>query len=313
MYFTEDQLQNFVKPISDSEDKKCENALKIVSNALANAGYKVDDSDFNGYFSRKASKDTKQLKLFVQGSYANDTNIKLDSDVDVAVIIEEFFHVKYREGVTDSNYGFHDAPQPSSVKDEIFAVLNSYTGGHAKRGNKSIKIKGNTYRNDIDVVPCNRYRDYSNDYNNNPDNYEPGIQIKADDGDVIINYPEQHILKGKQKNKDTNYYYKKMVRIIKNIRNIMEEYRYTSAYNMSSFGLESLIYNIPNNVFLQYTTLRYIFDDIVQHLYKNINSLQTYKEANGIKPLCDDYNSQQNYKLFIADLKIFYEYNIKEN
>ena len=77
----------------------------------------------------------------------------------------------------------------------------------------------------------------------NPDNYIGGIVIKADDGEEIINYPEQHIANGRKKNNNTNYYYKKMVRMLKKMRYLMNDNKYSSANNVSSFGLESLLWN----------------------------------------------------------------------
>ena len=73
-------------------------------------------------------------------------------------------------------------------------ALNQHFGYHGvERHAKSIKVPGNTYRVDADVVPAYRYRDYSNDWNNNPENYVGGIEIRPDSGGRIINYPEQHI------------------------------------------------------------------------------------------------------------------------
>lgn len=97
---------------------------------------------------------------------------------------------------------------------------------YVQRKNKSIKINDNSYRKDADSVPCIRYRDYSNDYVVHSDNYIGGIIIQADDGTEIFNYPEQHIKNGVDKNKTTNFYFKKMIRIAKEIRYQMDEYGY---------------------------------------------------------------------------------------
>lgn len=254
---------------------------------------------------------SRNIKLFIQGSYANNTNVRTESDVDVAVIQEEIFQTIYREGVTHKDYKFAIAPTPSKLfKDEVQECLENKFGRDVERKNKSIKVNGNTYRKDADAVPCMRYRDYRQDYLNNTSNYIGGIVIESDEGERIINYPEQHIYNGKKKNNETNHYYKKMVRIIKKMRYLMEEYSYTSAQNVSSFGLESLLWNIPNSIFTKYSTYRYVFEEIVNYIYNNVNCLYDYKEANGIKPLCPNQSDIENYKKFIIDLKIFYQYDI---
>lgn len=138
-------------------------------------------------------------------------------------------------------------------------------GSSVERKNKSIKIYGNTYRKDADTVPCRRYRDYRNDYRKDASNYIHGIVITPDYGNRIINYPEQHIANGRRKNNDTNRYYKKMVRIIKKMRYLMRECGYTEAEQVSSFGLESLLWNLPDDLFMRYSTFRYEFGEIVEY------------------------------------------------
>ena len=154
-----------------------------------------------------------------------------------------------------------------------------------------------------------RYRDYRNDYNKDADNYIPGIVIKPDSGYRIINYPEQHIENGKKKNLSTNYYYKKMVRIIKKIRYLMEDYEYMEASSVSSFGLESLLWNLPDTIFMKYSIYRYEFGEIVDYLYEHKSEIEKYKEANGIKKLCPTVQDVQKYIAFIDKLKEFYNYD----
>ena len=44
---------------------------------------------------------------------------------------------------------------------------------------------------------------------------------------------------------------------------------YSSANNVSSFGLESLLWNIPNEVFTKYYSLGFVFSEVIDYLYKN--------------------------------------------
>ncbi len=180
-----------------------------------------------------------------------------------------------------------------------------------ERKNKSIKIHGNSYRKDADSVPALRYRDYSYDYRFDPENYVGGILIKADDGTEVINYPEQHIKNGIDKNKRTNLYFKKMVRIAKEMRYQMQDEGYEFAQKASSFGIECLLYNVPDEIFAKYDYYKYIFDDIVEFLYDNKHSINSFVEVNGIKKLCYDSDDREKiYKGFIDDLKGFYSYEI---
>lgn len=319
MKFSEDKLKLFAAPLSESEDQKCKNAIGMIRDALKGLGFTDDNKAISRLYEDTYSYSlemrslygSRQIKIFIQGSYANNTNVRTQSDVDIAIVQEEQFQTEYRAGITDANYGFSTAPTPvKTFKDEVQECLKEKFGNDVVRQNKSIKVNGNTYRKDADTVPCLRYRDYRQDYNNNSNNFIGGIVIKADDGTRIINFPEQHIANGKKKNSETNSYYKKMVRIIKNIRYLMEDNRYVSAQNVSSFGLESLLWNIPNEIFLKYNPIyRYTFDEIVKYLKSHITDICQYKEANGIKKLCPTQADTENYIGFINDLSNFYEYD----
>ncbi|MBH9968634.1 nucleotidyltransferase domain-containing protein [[Bacillus] enclensis] len=319
MKFTESMLNSYAQPLSQTEDQQCKNAINMVVNALKPLGFKEKRikvepmyTDTYSYYQELESEyGSRRIKVFMQGSYANNTNVRTQSDVDIAVVEEDIFQTQYRVGVSDSDYGFTKAAtRPKSFKDEVEDALKESFGSDVQRANKSIKINGNTYRKDADGVPCRRYKNYSNDYNNNPENFTGGIVITADTGERIINYPEQHIKNGKEKNVATNYYYKKMVRIMKKMRYLMKENGINEANGVSSFALESLLWNIPNDKYLEYKDFRnvFMFDMLITHLKNNKHLLSSYKEANGIKLLCPTPSDINNMDLFINALKEFYEY-----
>lgn len=319
MKFTEERLRLFAAPLSETEDKKCKNAIGMVRDALKVLGFTDDSKPISKIYSdtyaysieMRSTLGFRKVKLFIQGSYANNTNVRTQSDVDIAVVQEETFQPEYRPGISGKDYSFSIASTPmKSFKDEVEEALVNKFGKDVERKNKSIKIHGNTYRKDADSVPCMRYRDYRIDYNNDANNYIGGIYINADDGTRIINYPEQHIENGRKKNTDTSHYYKKMVRIIKNMRYLMEDSGYNSAYNISSFGLESLLWNIPNDYFGTYSIYRFSFDEIIKYLINHDYEIFLFKEANGIKALCSTQSDAEKYKKFMTDLNNFYEYDI---
>ncbi len=261
---------------------------------------------------------SRKVRLFIQGSYANNTNVRTQSDVDIAVVQEEVFTTEYRASTSiypqsDTDYGFCTvAPAAKTFKDEVQECLERKFGSDVERKNKSIKIHGNTYRKDADSVPCRRYRDYRSDYRKDVNNYIPGIVIIPDHGSRIINYPEQHIANGRKKNNNTNRYYKKMVRVIKKMRYLMCDYGYAEAERVSSFGLESLLWNLPDWLFMKYSIYRYEFGEIVEYLYNHKDEIVSFKEANGIKDLCPTTEDTKNYKNFVDKLFEFYEYDIQE-
>lgn len=321
MKYTEEQVKKMASPISQSEDEKCKNAIKMVRDAMKKLNYTDDGNEIHTFLSETYSYaldmrqqfSDKKITLLVQGSYANKTNIPSESDVDVAVILESTFTTEYRSGVTRENYGFTEGTfSAEDLKDEVLKALNQHFGYQGvERHDKCIKVIGNTYRVDADVVPAYRYRDYTKDFSNDPNHYDGGIEIRPDSGGRIINYPEQHIKLDIAKNKVTKYNFKQCVRIIKNMREIMKDNGYTVSSKLSSFGLESLLWNVEVSAYTKYASvLRYTFDEVVTFLKNDSKNFGGYLEANGIKPLFTDETTKLAYTKFISDLDSFYDYDI---
>ena len=328
MKFTEAMLEEYSQPLSATEEQHCKNAIRMVSNSLKKLGFTDDGKEIRAMYPDTYSYsiqlrniyENRQIKLLVQGSYANNTNVRTQSDVDIAVIQEDVFNTEYRTygnpPQTDANYHFDRITYPpKNFKDEVQACLEEDFGTDVERKNKSIKIHGNTYRKDTDTVPCRRYRDYRNDYFNDVNNFVGGIIIFPDNGSYIINYPEQHIKNGREKNINTHQYYKKFVRIMKKMRYLMEEDEKVvfrrAAEGVSSFKLESLLWNIEDQWYLdncgRYSKV-YAFKLMVGYLILHENDFASYKEANGIKPLCEDDVAYQRLCSFIDALYGFYSY-----
>lgn len=94
MKFTEDRLKLYAAPLSDTENEKCLHAIKEIRDALKDLGYYSTtdtvtplESDTYSYFtSLKRYQSTDEIQIFIQGSYANNTCVRGDSDVDIAIV-----------------------------------------------------------------------------------------------------------------------------------------------------------------------------------------------------------------------------------
>lgn len=314
MKFKESTLKLYAASLSDSENAKCKNTIEAIRDALSDLGYTDDqkgisllERDTLSYaVSMRNKYSEERIHIFIQGSYANNTCVRNESDVDIAVVREDLF--EYAFGTTFSNPTLKEVKAAKELKDAVERVLKNRFPYQVHRGNKSIKVGGNTYRKHADVVPClslhyhNRY--HLKDYQT----YQDGVVIFADDGSVVRNFPKQHIANGRKKNTNTNYYYKKMVRIMKKMRHLMSDYGYSSADKVSSFGVESLLWNIPDLYFTKWNTYGYEFEELIQYLYNNRGILPNCLEANGIKALCPTQVEVTAYTNFINDLKAFFEF-----
>lgn len=328
MKFTEQYLQSLGAPLSKTAEERCKEALNNVTSALKGIGYTSNEmrvlQEGSLSFAVEMQRDYsgRKIKMFTQGSYANDTNITKTSDVDIAIVLESTFTMKsprilLNESIEQVRMRYNFSASNDTVgqlKDDVEDALCRYFGTtYVQRKNKSVKVIGNSVRTDCDTVPAMRDRDYSADTSINEANYVGGIQIVADDGEVIINYPEQHIRNGVKKNSETQYNFKKCVRVVKNIREIMREYGYSISDSITSFGLESLLWNATNGSYNKYpSVLRYTFDEVLINLFERKDYWDTFTEVNGIKKLFITNSIKDSYIIFINDLRRFYEYDIKE-
>ena len=329
MTYTNNILESYAQPLSATENQLCKNAILMVSDALKTLGFSTGgielsplyEDTYSYHLRMTNSQNSIVIRLLLQGSYANNTNVRSHSDVDIAVIREDQFKAEYR---TDSNYpqsndDYHFTSVDNDMcdfKDKVQEALEYKFKDDVERKNKSIKVHGNTYRKDSDVVPCLRYRDYRRDYSKDPDNFIGGIRIFADDGSIITNYPEQHIENGRIKNTNTHHYFKKYVRVIKGVRYDMLDaqnpYIVSIADGVSSFMLESLLWNISDAWYLSICpNYSYVnsFSLLIDELLKRKYEYSSYREINNIKPLCENDDAKNRLIKFVETLKAIYRFS----
>lgn len=268
----EETFRSWARPPSQTEDERCGNAESVIQNAI------------RGY----APFSTKNIRVFSQGSYRNGTNIKINSDVDVCVLCMDFCFSALEEGVTDADTKLVDASYTyQDFKDEVEKALRGYLGYAAvTRGNKAFDLHENSYRVDADVVPTFEHRHFYRRPSGEV-TYISGAELHPDKGGRIINWPEQNYRNGTDKNQATGERFKKMVRILKRLREEMVDVGASEAEPIPSYLLECLVWNVPNNCF---GNGRYT-DDLRQaliHLYNETKievNCSKWCEINGIKYL----------------------------
>jgi hypothetical protein len=198
---------------------------------------------------------SRNIEVLGQGSYRNNTNVRLDSDVDVCVRCFDTVYQDYTfaPGASDVEAGLSPATYSHrAFKDELEGAMRAYFGsGEVTRGNKVILIHENTYRISADVAPTFERRRY----HRNAQGalwYESGTMLLLDRGGAIENWPHQHYDSGVAKNARTSKRFKAIVRIIKRLRNLMQEAG-TFVGPAPSYLLECLVWNAPDSCFAHAT------------------------------------------------------------
>lgn len=259
--YSHEQLCSLSKPASDTEEEKLENAKNAIVKALEN----------------NTKLDSKSYEIFGQGSYENNTNVRNNSDVDINVCYIGGFYFDIPEGKNRSDYGLTNSCQYSfaKYKDDIENILVQKFGrNQVVRKNKCLHIKPNTYHSEIDVVPTWIYRKYFQD-----GTYREGVCLYADNGEKIVNYPKQHKKNGIEKNISTSKRYKSLVRIIKNLSIKMEDSKFYSNNNITSFLIECLTYNYPNAKLASNGTLDWnrIIKDYIYFFWNKAKNTQEWE------------------------------------
>lgn len=264
-------LANSTGPASTTEEEDRDRTERRIRQAV------LADSRLSG-----------NVRIFVKGSYATNTNVRRDSDVDIAVewtdwaYIEKAFQAKDLSwsalGVPTTDRG----PTPSEFRGWIEQTLYAaFSASAVNPGNKAIRVDGSSSTLDADVVPCFRYKRYDG-----LGAVHTGIRLHARDGSQVVNWPEQNRINGNSKNQATQRYFKRMVRAFKRLENDMLEKRLLST-EIPGFLIECMLWNCPDNYFTALPTYKETAEALLRFLWNGLykEDHQKWGEVNELKYL----------------------------
>lgn len=196
----------------------------------------------------------RDYKVFLQGSYGNDTNIYAESDVDVVIQCNDTYFSDLSDLSTDEQAAYERARVPASYsydqyKQDVFNALWAKFGSDAKSGDKAIAIAANGNRRKADVIAAMQFRRYKRFNGAHDASYDEGICFFNSRGERIANYPKQHSANLTSKHQGSGQWLKPMVRILKNMRSKLVRDGKLSDKTAPSYYLEGLLYNVPNGKF----------------------------------------------------------------
>jgi tRNA nucleotidyltransferase (CCA-adding enzyme) len=218
----------------------------------------------------------RDYDVYLQGSYANSTNIRADSDVDIVVQLNSTFTSDTSRLNLQEQLVYNAAfPAPATYRllnfrADVMSALIAYFGQSTVRSGRScIKLAGNASRVNADVVSCIQHRKFQSFNALWPNNFIEGMRFcRFDTGVEIINYPKIHIQNGEAKNATyrTAGKYKHLVRILKNIRRKLIEDGGLNPGIAPSYFMECAVYDVPDDHFDgdYQTSLSHIFDHLLQ-------------------------------------------------
>lgn len=196
----------------------------------------------------------RPYRVYAKGSYVNNTNVRLNFDVDIAVEYEGYFYSdlifdlqgqdKSVVGVSSSS----DTYTTDEFKADILGALHDAYGKSAvSSGNIAYRVRENKTTLPADVVPSWQYRRYDRIENGAPV-YQLGSCVFPESGGRKVNYPSQQLHNGRQKTQVTGRRYKRMVRALKKLQTKLVEEGLLNE-ELASYLVECIVYNVPNDHF----------------------------------------------------------------
>jgi hypothetical protein len=258
----EDRLASWTKPAFGNEEDRAEYTEAAIRDA-------VREHDFLR---------TLPLNVFSKGSYKNNTNVRRDSDVDVAVEYRGIMYPTYGDDVdseaVDRAHGLEPYSGPlltssgsldvARFKSALHDALAGAFGAAAvTRHNKVFTVRESTRSLASDVVPCATHRHY---WGPGFGQWVEGIRLLPDRPSTPVeNYPEQQYKNGVRKNNNTGRRYKRVVRILKNLENQLVSDHVIS--ELPGYLIECLTYQAPVPCFNASTWAARV-RNVLDHLWK---------------------------------------------
>jgi hypothetical protein len=278
----EELLKRWIKPSSDNEVEQQERAVRMVREA-------IEASDLAG----------TNLRIYAKGSYANNTNVRRDSDVDVGVDCHECMYFDSFPDVVPAvakpayQGPWNGLAWRTAVEKAMVAKFGSSTKTSGSTAIYIPPVEGS--RPSIDVVPGYHFRKYRNASGTS---WFDGSKVFKKGGGFIINWPQQQLENGRAKNDATNKRYKAFVRALKNAENQLV--KNGTITPKPSFLMEVLVYNVTNGTMVG-GTLSSDFRSTLIELWSGLGNQSIYKEW--IEPSKRKYAFHDSQKWTVADAK----------
>jgi len=214
-----------------------------------------------------------RLSVYAKGSYANNTNVRTDSDVDISVQCHEVeYWGEAVPGARPPSPSYSGIWTPAKLRSELAAALASKFPNQVDgTGSTAFRIHSTSSRVDADVVPCFDYRYYFAGGGS-----RAGTKIFKASGTSLENWPAQHLENGTEKNTATGTAFKKVVRILKRTENAMVEAKVSKA--LASYLVECLVYNCPNPIFAR-SSWTDVVSGILVHVWEGLEGAEPAEES----------------------------------
>ena len=235
-----DTFTRWSKPASDNEEAMAERAANMIRTAVRG------HAAFAG----------RNIDVYGTGSYRNNTNVRSESDIDVAVVCRDSVFYELPPSLAPATVGFN-GPAPygfEAFRADLEAALRAKFGSATVAADKTFNVPENTYRLEADVTPFFEFQRYTGGRDANLRwVFDEGVKSVSRRGETFINWHDDHYRQGVARNDQTRLRFKRVARILKNVKCDMAERGSEDARaavaKVPSFLVECLVFNAPDTCF----------------------------------------------------------------
>ncbi len=224
-------LSQWIKPSSEDEQVQQDRAQRMVTDAV------------NGH----APLMSASLKVYVKGSYANNTNVRRDSDVDIVVqcrVCQYYDHMPGKQLALPVLSAYTGEWTKEKLRGEVTTALTRAFGSSDVEASGKLALVVAAIpasRPSIDIVPSFDYRLYSDAQRSS---WRDGNCVWPTSGAKVVNWPDQQLNNGRAKNTRTGGRYKYFARALKNAENVLVKGGTIEA--KPSYLMECLAWNVAD-------------------------------------------------------------------
>lgn len=257
-----DLLSSWIQPSSQDEQDRQDRARRMIHDAIK------EHAPFAG----------TKIEVYAKGSYANNTNVRNDSDVDIVVECHDCMYYDYAPGVTPAvtpGRAYSGTWTPDAWRREVTSAITNCFGSADVDDSGSVALvvaaKPGS-RPSADVIPSYHYRYY---WAGDRSRWDDGSAVYKADGGRIINWPQQQFDNGRAKNTASGKRYKRYARALKNAENYLARHEVINA--KPSYLMECLAWNVPDTI-LKTGELDAGFRATLAWLWNHLTDNYTYED-----------------------------------
>jgi len=265
-------LSRWIKPSSDDEKIQQDRAQRMVIDAVrAHAPLK-----------------SASLSVFAKGSYPNNTNVRRDSDVDIAVqssVCQYYHYMPGRAPAQRAGSPYQGEWTPARLRTEVKqALVDAFGASSVTSGKIALTVSAVAgSRPSVDVVPSFDYVLYSDPQRIGK--REGSCVFPQNQAMYIVNWPSQQLVNGRAKNTATGGRYKNFARALKSAEN--ELVKNGIITDLPSYFMECLAWNVADDTLRTGNDLSTGFRATLYELWNALDTDDTsdWTEPNDIKYL----------------------------